>query len=183
LADEIHRSNWLPNVGEREGLPLGDMWTFRCPPGGRFSVSVDGRDDTDTGESLVDPLLEVVDGNGNNLAFADDEIECTYRPVCGFSCPALNRVRCGDGDRHSIIVRDYGTASVSGDFCAGGGGYDLLLTVYGPTGHEWSEESTELGGGSFRQLPRWVTLRLPALGPIGPVLDDEDVPNRMHVTK
>jgi hypothetical protein len=92
-------------------------------------------------------------------------------------------VRCGDGDRHSIIVRDYGTASVSGDFCAGGGGYDLLLTVYGPTGHEWSEESTELGGGSFRQLPRWVTLRLPALGPIGPVLDDEDVPNRMHVTK
>ena len=181
-ADEVRRSNWVPNVGQRpnDQLPLGDMWTFRCPPGGSFSVSVDTRDDTDRGEATIDPLLEVVDGNGNDIAFADDTFACAFAPLCGFSCPALDEVACGEGDRHSLIIRDFGAA---GDGCEGGGGYDVFLTVFGPDGREFSEISTEFGGGAFRQLPRWVTLRLPAVGSIGPILDDEDVPNRMNVTK
>ena len=82
-ADEVRRSNWVPNVGQRpnDQLPLGDMWTFRCPPGGSFSVSVDTRDDTDRGEATIDPLLEVVDGNGNDIAFADDTFACTLAPL------------------------------------------------------------------------------------------------------
>lgn len=156
------------------------MWTFRCPPGGGFSVSVDTRDDTDRGEATIDPLLEVVDGNGNDIDFADDTFACTFQPLCGFACPALDQVPCGEGDRHSLIIRDLGAA---GEGCEGGGGYDVFLTVFGPDGGEFSEVSTEFGGGGFRQLPRWVTLRLPAVGSIGPILDDEDVPNRMDITK
>jgi hypothetical protein len=186
-ADETRRSNWLPNVGERftvgQQLPLGDMWTFRCPPGGNFSVRVDTRDDTDEGRARIDPLLEVVDGNGNNLTFADDEVACTFEPLCGFSCPEVVQVACGEGDQHSVIIRDFGTASVGDDFCEGGGGYDVFLTVFLSDGSELSEISTEFGGGAFRRLPRWVTLRVPSVGSIGPVLDDEDVPNRMDITK
>ena len=156
-ADEVHRSNWLPNVGERPGdqLPLGDVWTFRCLPDGSFSVRVDTRDDTDQGEAAIDPLLEVVDGNGNDIASADDTFACTFEPLCGFSCPSLDSVPCGLGDRHSLIIRDFGTASIGGDFCEGGGGYDVFLTVISARGNEFSEVSTELGGGAFRQLPRW----------------------------
>jgi hypothetical protein len=125
-------------------------------------------------------VLEVVDGNGNDVTFADDTFNCLFQPVCGFSCPAVSDVPCGVGDRHSLIIRDFGAA---GDGCEGGGGYDVFLTVFGPDGREFSEVSSEFGGGAFRQLPRWVTLRLPAVGPIGPVLDDEDVPNRNNITK
>jgi hypothetical protein len=183
-ADEVRRSNWVPNVGDRfaaDQLPLGDMWTFRCAPGGSFSVSVDTRDDNDQGEAQIDPVLEVVDGEGNNVAFADDERSCSFEPVCGFACPEVVDVPCGVGDRHSLIIRDFGTAEVTGAFCEGGGGYDVFLTVVSRDGTEFSEVSTEFGGGAFRQLPRWVTLRLPAVGSLGPVLDDEDVPNRFDL--
>src|SRR5207302_10917788 len=60
------RSNQVPNVGQlAEGeQPLGDMWTFNCPEGGSVSASVDTKDDTDSGTSNIDPILELLDGNG-----------------------------------------------------------------------------------------------------------------------
>src|SRR5437899_7942423 len=127
------RSNHVPNVGALATgeQPLGDMWTFNCPPGGYVVASVDTKDDTDLGTSTLDPILELLDGNGAEIADGDDENTCTYAPVCGFRCPQLRdfasprstHVACGDGGPsglHSLIVRDFG---VSG--CNGGGGYEL----------------------------------------------------------
>src|SRR3989442_14201262 len=99
------RSNPGPNVGELASgeQPLGDMWTFNCPAGGSVVASVDTKDDTDLGTATMDPILELLDGNGIEIANGDDENTCTYPPVCGFACPQLTdsqgntRVACGDG--------------------------------------------------------------------------------------
>ena len=94
-AEEVNRSNWVPNVGnlnfEAGEQPLGDLWTFRCPAGATVGLSVDTKDDTDLGLSDIDPVLLVVDPSGNLVAFADDEIDCTYLPICGFALPVGTR--------------------------------------------------------------------------------------------
>jgi hypothetical protein len=184
-AEPISRSNWVPNVGQLnvEGeQPLGDLWTFRCPEGGTVNVSVDTKDDTDAAQSDIDPVLLVVDGAGNLLAFADDDVDCTYPPVCGFFCPSVSALACGsegnnddnddndDNDgRHSIIVRDFGSSG-----CVGGGGYNLVVEVFTADGSQLSERRVDLGGGPERDVPKYA-LDL-GKAPTGPALDDEDVP-------
>ena len=181
-AEPISRSNWVPNVGQLnvEGeQPLGDLWTFRCPEGGTVNVSVDTTDDTDAAQSDIDPVLLVVDGAGNLLAFADDDVDCTYPPVCGFFCPSVSALACGsegnnddndDNDgRHSIIVRDFGSSG-----CVGGGGYNLVVEVFTADGSQLSERRVDLGGGPERDVPKYA-LDL-GKAPTGPALDDEDVP-------
>jgi hypothetical protein len=187
-AEPISRSNWIPNVGQLNvpgEQPLGDLWTFKCPEGGTVNVSVDTKDDTDTGESDIDPVLEVVDAAGNVLAFADDDVDCTYPPVCGFFCPSVTEVACGSDDDndsgrrgrqrepHSIIVRDFG-AAIGNSACQEGGGYNLTVEVFGPDGRQLSERRVELGGGPERDVPKYA-LEL-GKAPTGPALDDEDVP-------
>jgi hypothetical protein len=181
------RSNHVPNVGElaQEEQPLGDMWTFFCPAGGYVVASVDTKDDTDLGTSNIDPILELLDGNGAEIAFGDDENTCTYPPVCGYDCPALRdandnpNVACGDlgsSGLHSLIVRDYGTAENTGDHCDGGGGYELTVDVFDASGNQLSQEDVALGGGPSRGVPDWAVVEGKA--PVGPALDDENVPER-----
>jgi hypothetical protein len=182
-----HRSNHVPNVGflggppgaapvdgnHGEEQPLGDMWTFFCPPGGHVVASVDTKDDTDQGTSTLDPILELLDGNGLELAFGDDENACTYAPVCGFRCPAIEAA-CGDGGPgglHSLIVRDFGPSG-----CNGGGGYELTVDVFDEFGSELSPDQVALGGGPARGVPDWAVAEGKA--PVGPALDDENVPLR-----
>ena len=195
-AEPISRSNWVPNVGllNVEGeQPLGDLWTFKCPKGGTVKVSVDTKDDTDNAQSDIDPVLLVVDVAGNLLAFADDNAACTYPPVCGFACPSVEALACGndgdsdgdrDGDRdggrhgsdrkrHSIIVRDFG-----GSGCVGGGGYGLVVEVFTADGSQLSERRVNLGGGPRRRVPKYA-LDL-GKAPVGPALDDEDVPQGLE---
>jgi hypothetical protein len=187
-SEPITRSNWVPNVGQLnvEGeQPLGDLWTFKCPRGGTVNVSVDTKDDTDNGEADIDPVLLVVDGAGNLLAFADDDVDCTYPPVCGFSCPSVTAVACGsagprrgghdddDEGTHSIIVRDFG-AAIGDAACQEGGGYNLVVEVFNADGRQLSERKVELGGGPKREVPKYA-LDL-GKAPTGPALDDEDVP-------
>jgi len=178
------RSNHVPNVGELASgeQPLGDMWTFNCPAGGSVVASVDTKDDTDLGTSTLDPILELLDGNGVEIADGDDENTCTYRPVCGFACPQLHdfngnrRVACGDGGPsglHSLIVRDFGTAGVP--HC-NGGGYELKVDVFDASGNQLSQEQVGLGGGPSRGVPDWAVDEGKA--PFGPALDDENVPLR-----
>ena len=139
----------MPNVGQlnvQGEQPLGDLWTFKCPKGGTVNVSVDTKDDTDTAQSDIDPVLLVVDGAGNLLAFADDDVACTYPPVCGFACPSVSAVACGsdghaddgrhgsDSEPHNIIVRDFGDSG-----CVGGGGYGLVVEVFKADGSQLSE--------------------------------------------
>jgi hypothetical protein len=151
-----------------------------APKGGTVNVSVDTKDDTDNAQSDIDPVLRVVDGAGNLLAFGDDDVECTYPPVCGFACPSVSAVACGsDGDNddrepHSIIVRDFGAADVTGTPCQEGGGYNLVVEVFGADGHQLSEKTVDLGGGPERKVPKYA-LEL-GKAPTGPALDDEDVP-------
>jgi len=178
------RSNHVPNVGELASgeQPLGDMWTFNCPAGGSVVASVDTKDDTDLGTATLDPILELLDGNGVEIADGDDENTCTYRPVCGFACPQLHdfngnrRVACGDGGPsglHSLIVRDFGTAGVP--HC-NGGGYELTVDVLDASGNQLSQEQVGLGGGPSRGVPDWAVSEGKA--PFGPALDDENVPLR-----
>ena len=178
------RSNHVPNVGELASgeQPLGDMWTFNCPAGGSVVASVDTKDDTDLGTATLDPILELLDGNGVEIADGDDENTCTYRPVCGFACPQLHdfngnrRVACGDGGPsglHSLIVRDFGTAGVP--HC-NGGGYELKVDVFDASGNQLSQEQVGLGGGPSRGVPDWAVSEGKA--PFGPALDDENVPLR-----
>ena len=168
-----HRSNHLPNVG---GLasgeqPLGDMWTFYCPDGGTVVASVDTKDDTDLTTSTLDPILELIDPDGNEIATGDDENACTYAPVCGFACPAF-RAPCGSSAGvHSLIVRDYGQSG-----CNGGGGYELTVDVFDADGNELTPDSIGLGGGPSRGVPYWAVDEGKA--PVGPALDDENVPRR-----
>jgi hypothetical protein len=86
-AEPISRSNWVPNVGqlnvERE-QPLGDLWTFNCPKGGTVNVSVDTKDDTDTAQSDIDPVLLVVDGAGNLLGFLTTPWSAPTPPSAAF---------------------------------------------------------------------------------------------------
>jgi hypothetical protein len=180
-AEPISRSNWVPNVGQLdvEGeQPLGDLWTFKCPEGGTVNVSVDTKDDTDSAESDIDPVLFVVDGAGNLLAFLDDDVDCTYPPVCGFLCPSVTGLSCGsqgsDDGRHSLIVRDFGASDGTGTPCQEGGGYSLVVEVFGADGNQLSERRVDVGGGPKRDVPKYA-LEL-GKAPTGPALDDEDVP-------
>ena len=194
-AEPISRSNWVPNVGQLnvEGeQPLGDLWTFKCPEGGTVNVSVDTKDDTDTAQADIDPVLLVVDGAGNLLAFADDDVDCTYPPVCGFFCPSVTALACGsdgsdnnhrnDGNhgsdgKHSLIVRDFG-AAFDEAACQEGGGYSLVVEVFGADGKQLSERRVDLGGGPKRDVPEYA-LDL-GKAPTGPALDDEDVPQGLE---
>jgi hypothetical protein len=169
------RSNHVPNVGRLATgeQPLGDMWTFYCPPGGTVVASVDTKDDADLGVSSLDPILELLDGDGVEIATGDDENGCTYAPACGFQCPAIRAACGGWGEAHSLIVRDFGTAGVG---CNDGGGYELTVDVFDSYGNELTPEEVALGGGPSRSVPFWAVEEGKA--PVGPALDDENVPLR-----
>lgn len=177
VSEEVRRTGWVPNVGALEDgePPLGDLWTFRCPPGGSFRMSVDTKDDDDQGGAGIDPVLGVISGNGQLVASADDEQACTYDPLCGFGCPAVEAGLCGPGANHSIIIQDRGDATSTDEACRGGGGYDLVLEVFNVNGVPLPQGRVRLGGGAAAQSqPRWLreagfTLR-------GPRLDDTALP-------
>jgi hypothetical protein len=176
-ADEVHRSNWVPNVGQLnipDEQPLGDLWTFRCPKGGTVTAFVETKDDTDTAQSDIDPVLRVVDGQGNVLASGDDEFNCFYPPICGYQCPRVDNIACGQDGKHSIIVRDFGASVATGTPCQEGGGYNLTVQVFDSSGSQLPERRVELGGGPRRDVPRYALEFGKA--PTGPALDDEDVP-------
>jgi hypothetical protein len=183
-ADEVRRSNRVPNVGSLVAgeQPLGDLWTFRCPQGGSVRVAVDTKDDTDDGGSAIDPVLVVFDGQGNVIGFGDDEDECSYRPLCGFRCPSV-RADCGLRGRHSIVVRDFGVADRPEPACQEGGGYELSVEVLAAGRQPLSERKVKLGGGprKIASLPAW--LRDARSAPAGPALDDEAVPKAFESNK
>jgi hypothetical protein len=178
FAGPIKRSNWVPNVGLLAGdeQPLGDLWTFTCPKDGTVSASVDTKDDLDTEQANLDPVLNLVDGLGNLRAAGDDEITCTFPPVCGFQCPQVVRILCGDTNPHSLIVRDYGNATITGDQCAGGGGYELTVTVFDSEGNPVEESKVALGGGPAGQVPAWALELGLGIAPVGPAVDNGNVP-------
>ena len=175
----------MPNVGDLGPTqePLGDLWTFKCPPGGSVRVAIDTKDDTDDAASEIDPVLVILDGQGIVVGFGDDEDACSYPPVCGFRCPSA-RADCGQPGRHSIVVRDFGAVDGAGPACEQGGGYELSVEVVDAGGQPLTDpEEVKLGGGArkTRSLPGW--LRALGNAPVGPALDDEDVPKAFESNK
>lgn len=170
LVGGITRRNWVPNPGpDALDRPLGDMWTFLCPAGGKADLGVDTTTDTADGKAAIDPIAFVIDPNGTRIAIADDDTDCSIPPTCGFRCPRVHDVPCGDGGLFSIVVR-----GTTGSGCNGGGGYVLNLSVRNAAGEEVSDADIKLGGGARRKLPRWAdpTRELRQ----SPALDDEGVP-------
>jgi hypothetical protein len=182
-TEPIIRSGWVPNVGQLATgeQPLGDLWTFECPAGGTVTASVDTKDDRDTGQANLDPILELLDGTGQLVAAGDDNLVCTYPPVCGFECAQVVRVLCGADNPHSLLVRDFGVGSTTGITCAGGGGYQLTVEVLDPYGKSVPADSVRLGGSPRRYVPAWALEEGKA--PVGPALDDEAVPLRSEREK
>jgi hypothetical protein len=59
---------------------------------------------------------------------------------------------------------------------AKGGGYELGVTVFDQKGTQVAARKVELGGGAKREIPDWAVKEGKA--PVGPTLDDENVPLR-----
>ena len=179
-AGPVTRDNWVPNAGDRtlEGEQLlGDLWTFRCPKGASVSISADTKDDTDEGEADIRPVLILLDGAGNIIASSgENDVNCTYTPVCGGACPVIREVECGSGEKHSIIVRDDGPSTTTDRLCQEGGGYTLTVEVVDAHGRQ---TVVDLGGGARRRVPSWALDA--GAAPVGPALDDEAVPFRLHI--
>ena len=58
--------------------------------------------------------------------------------------------------------------------CSSDLGYGLTVEVFTARGRQVPEKFVELGGGPRRNVPKWA-LDL-GKAPVGPALDDEDVP-------
>ncbi len=185
-AETTNVSSWLPNVGRLgfSELPLGDLWTFRCPRNAVFNLTIDTKDDNDNGRSCIDPMFVVYDGRGTPLVVTDDDLHCSYEPICredcsatgtcvgvGGSCPRVLGFPCGEAITHSIAVRDAGPKDGSIDDCTKGGGYELRIAVVSSTG---TNLTTLIGGGPARNLPSW--LQGEGFMRNGPALDDENIP-------
>jgi hypothetical protein len=159
------RRDWIPS-GEYVPI-LGDLWTFRCPPGSTFQVSADTMADNGIDSSNLDLYLEITDATGTLVASADETNACEHTPVCGFLCPATETISCGKGGLHTIAV-----VSMPSPVCKGGGGYKLELTVTRRNGKVVTDVQTGLGGGPRRRVPKWAD----GVGPMGPLLNDEAIP-------
>ncbi len=172
-SDAAFRSNWIPSGGYSDGA-IGDLWTFTCPPRGSVSIWIDTLDDTGSGESNLDPAIEVVDRLGHLVALANNNASCTNTPVCANSrspCARLFRAACGTGNPHSIVVYSIPSAT-----CTGGGGYKLWVATMARSGKVSPSSAVQLGGGTARLAPRWA----PDITKILPALDNEGVPSFAH---
>jgi len=147
---------------------LGDGWTFKCPKGGTYSASVDTIDDDGEGNATLDPFFQVHDGTGLLVATQDDNVTCTFTPLCGFTCPSASGLPCGDKNPHLLRIGDN-----SGHTGCVGGGYELTLEVKDKNGVVLPPKKVKLGGGPNRKLPKWFD---PGKGrKQGPLLDDEQI--------
>lgn len=111
------------------GSPLvqGDKWTFSGYPKEDVVIKVDTRDDFGNETSGLDPVVILLDPQGNEVAWEDDNAECSVDPVCGFSCPRLHYELTSSG-RYTIIVRDYNHAVYDEGYeQCNGGSYHLSL--------------------------------------------------------
>jgi hypothetical protein len=161
-ASAVLRTGWIPSA-EYVARAYGDLWTFACPAGGTFTVTVDNV--LEVPGSNLDLVANVYDADGTFLDGGDDEIACSHPACAGFQCPAIVDAPCGETSPHSVFI-------FSGLDCAVGGGYVLNVTVKDKNGNSLPDSKVKLGGGANRKLPPSVNK---AFKP-GPALDDERNP-------
>jgi hypothetical protein len=164
-ANSVLRINHVPGGGL-----VGDVWTFRCPVGGRAAITVDALADVpeeeDGSASNLDPTLKIYDGLGDVVAAGDDELACSARSSCEAKCPSVD-FECGSGVVHSIVVADAGLRPG----CAGGGTYLLSVEVLDAGGGPRIPGQVQLGGGPPQAVPPFL-LAGGLVGRRGPVIDD-----------
>jgi hypothetical protein len=161
-ASAVQRSGWIPTA-EFNARAYGDLWTFACPAGGSFTLTVDNV--LEAPGAQIDLVAEVRDGEGTFLISGDDNVACTHPACAGFSCPRILDEPCGETNPHSVFV-------FSGVDCEVGGGYLLNVTVKDKNGNALPDSKVKLGGGASRKLPKSVDKALKS----GPALDDERSP-------
>ncbi len=91
----------LPDNNEsaaQTGL-IGDTYSFSASAGAQISLRVD------TTDPNVDPVLLLLDPNGNILAAGDDEVPCAVPLVCNFACPSITGTITAAGT-YSVVVFD-----------------------------------------------------------------------------
>ena len=167
-AQPLTIANWIPPLTGPTGS-LGDGWTFKCPKGGTFSASADSIDDDGQGNATADLRLRVFDGEGTQVADGDDDMACSFTPVCpSVSCPAVTDVPCGDKGPHLLLVFE---ASNAGG--CHGGGYELTVEVKDKKGKVLAPKKINLGGGAKRKLPKWHDPEKARKE--GPAINDEEI--------
>lgn len=188
--DSIKRTGTVPNVGGLFGdgvsqEAMGDLWPVLCSKGLTLRVTVNNKDDTDTGHGRADLVAILFDGNRNQVAFADDNHECPFTQTCGFQCPMIEYQCDSVSPHYAIEIRDFGTASTEPDDgseempCIGGG-YQLIVEVVGDVSGTLSEKTTQLG------VPLDGVLTTPFaefLEDTQPLINDQTVPGGMELTK
>lgn len=137
-AEVVSRVNWVPTGAYN----LGDVWTFSCPAGGSFDLTVDTFVD-----GSIDPLFQVKDSTGLQVVVRDDVVPCL--PASCFQCPQVLASPCLLGGTYSILVSagPCGTAS--------GGSYELSLEVKDAASVALTAKKAKLGGGPRSKVPAW----------------------------
>lgn len=188
--DPIERTGTVPNVGDLfeggvEQQAMGDLWPVLCSKGLTLRVTVNNKDDTDTGHGRADLVAILFDGNRNQVAFADDNHDCPFTQTCGFECPMIEYQCDSVSPHYAIEIRDFGLASTepddgSDEMACTGGGYQLIVEVIGDVSGTLSEKTTQLG------VPLDGVLTTPFaefLEDTQPLVDDQTVPGGATLTK
>jgi hypothetical protein len=111
------------------GTAFGDVYTFNGNAGDTVVISVDTADRGD-GRSNLDPIALLVDASGAVVRRGDDEVVCTFPPVCGFACPRIDVSLPADGTYTVLIADSNDEVCTGGEYAAtadGSGG--LILTA------------------------------------------------------
>lgn len=146
MAEVATRTGWIPG-----STNVGDVWTFSCPAGGNFDLTIQNGNDG-TGGSIIDLALIIVNPVGAIIASADDTIACT-NPGCNL-CPRVLNQACSVSGTYSIKV--YSVVTCNGEIGAGGS-YQLSLEVSDSTDTPVTAKKAKLGGGPKSKVPAWHT--------------------------
>lgn len=171
-AETLFVENW---VFADSHLASGDLWSFTCPKGGRFTLFIDEF------TTQVDPAFEVMDKTGARVAMGDDEVACSsdeagILDACGeedAGCPRVVNAACGAGGTHYIAVWAWHHPEA-----CNGGSYRMYLEVIDAKEKSLPARSVKLGGGPKTKLPKFIDEDgKPSLSqlPAGPVINDGQI--------
>ena len=120
------------------GDAVGDVYTFNGNAGATVSINVNTTDRGD-GQSNLDPIAVVFAPSGASIGRGDDEVPCTFQPVCGFACPSIT-VSLPVTGRYTVLIVDS-----DDEVCTGG---DYAAIADGSAGLTLAQDDVILGGDS-----------------------------------
>lgn len=143
-AEVVTRAEWIPGTFGR-----GDVWSFVCPAGGTFDLTVQNA--ADGSGSNIDFFATVKDSTGAVVQFDDDGAVCSSMPSCA-GCPQMVAVPCTAGGTYYAQIFPIGICSVTAGL---GGSYTLTLEVKDSAAVSLDAKKVKLGGGPKAKVPSW----------------------------